>query len=59
MLSWIIALLAIGFVFGFWTGKKYFGRKAEINTEDCVEFLKEKGYGVHLYGQNKTEKRGF
>ena len=61
MIAWIIALLVVGFVIGFWAGKKYFGMRAdeELTTEECVERLKERGYGVHLYKQNAPEKRGF
>ena len=50
MVSWIIASLAVGFIAGFWVGKKWFGRnrKEEMTTEDCVNFLKGKGYWVRL-----------
>ena len=47
MIAWIIALLMVGFVAGFWAGKKYFADK-ELTTEDCVKFLKGKGYWVRL-----------
>ena len=59
MLEWFIAGIAVGAVAGLWIGKNYFNKVIKINTEDCVAMLKEKGYGVHLYGQNKEEKRGF
>ena len=54
-------MLVVGFVAGFWAGKKYFSRRTdiELTTEECVEMLKERGYGVHLYKQNTAEKRGF
>ena len=61
MISWILAAFIVGVVVGIWLCKKYFSRKddSELTTEECVEYLKEKGYAVHLYGQNKEEKRGF
>ena len=60
MLSWILAAFIVGVVLGFWLGKKYLMKEDnELTTEECVEYLKEKGYAVHLYGQNKDEKRGF
>lgn len=60
MLLWILAAFSVGIVAGIWLYKGWFGKdNKELTTEECVEHLKEKGYGVHLYGQNKDEKRGF
>ena len=61
MIEWFLAGVAVGTVGATWLVKKYYTGKDdnELTTEECVEYLKEKGYAVHLYGQNKDEKRGF
>ena len=48
MLPELLAAFAVGIVAGLWIGKKYMNRKEELTTEDCVNFLKEKGYWVRL-----------
>ena len=54
-MSWLIAILVVGFVIGFWAGKKYFSRRVdeELTTEECVKILKEKGYWVNLNMKDK------
>lgn len=46
----IIFVFIAGGVIGAWIGLKI---KKDIDVEDCLKFLKEKGYTVRLYVAGK------
>ncbi len=47
MIGYLITLI-LGMIMGFIICKRFFMKTEELNTDECMEYLKNKGYYINL-----------
>ena len=47
MISYIITLI-LGMIMGFMIDRRLFKKEIELNTDECMEYLKNRGYYINL-----------